>query len=113
MARSTAGSPTIFKKLKDRSAATKPTIIPRHNKDPAVITMIPQGELRRRGHADVRRSLPTPCRLPKSALPRPAGIGRAPSVAGEAEQMAAVVHEFMHRHALEDRGRALFGADEI
>jgi hypothetical protein len=27
--------------------------------------------------------------------------------------MAAVVHKFMHVHALEDVGRALFGADKI
>src|SRR5579871_3214217 len=36
-----------------------------------------------------------------------------PSVAGEAEQMAAVVHEFVHIHALYDRGCALFSPDEI
>ena len=40
IARSTAGSPTTFNKPNESRAATKPTIIPRHNKDPVVIFLI-------------------------------------------------------------------------
>ena len=34
-------------------------------------------------------------------------------MAGEAEQVTPVVHEFVHVNALDDRGGAFFGADEI
>ena len=48
MARSTAGSPTIFNMPNASSAAAKPTTMPRHNKDPVVIMMILKGD--RRAH---------------------------------------------------------------
>ena len=34
-------------------------------------------------------------------------------MAGKAEQVATVVHEFMHIHAANDRGGAFLGTDEI
>src|ERR1700730_4596920 len=94
MAPSTAGSPTTFNKPNESRAATKPTIMPRHNKDPVVIAVILNAN--RAGE----RGLLKPTHLPGFRLAvgvRTAGA----SVAREAEQVAAVVHEFMHVHALD------------
>jgi hypothetical protein len=37
----------------------------------------------------------------------------SPLVAGEAEQVAAVMHELVHIHAFENRHGALFGTDKV
>src|SRR5580658_3539023 len=90
IARSTAGSPTVFDKADDHSP---PQQRPCRHHD------YPQAKLGQRRH---RRAAPhaNSIHFPGSALPTPAGVGPPmPSVAREAEQMAAVVHEFMHVHA--------------
>src|SRR5271156_3342825 len=99
MARSTAGSPTTFNKPNESGAATKPTIMPRHNKDPVVIAIILNANLRWRARLAQANSSPG---FRPAVEVRTAGA----LVAGEAEQMAAVVHEFMHVHALDDRSGA-------
>ena len=76
MARSTAGSPAIFKK-------TKAGAVPRRCRQAS------------RAEAGVQ-----PCAKPLL-------------VAGESEQMAAVMHEFMHVHATDQGGRTFFGPNEI
>ena len=113
MARSTAGSPTTFNKPNESRAATKPTIIPRHNKDPVVIAIILNASSRRRRHETLGAAAQAKLIFPDQDSAAGVQIQRTPSVAGEAEQMAAVVHEFMHVHALDDRSRAFLRADEI
>ena len=44
--------------------------------------------------------------------PEPRGM-RSPSVAGEAEQVAAIMHELVHIHARNDRGGAFLNSDKI
>ena len=52
-----------------------------------------------------------------TSMPRTRSVltigGRLLSVTGKAEKVASVVHELVHVHAAEQRGRALLGADEI
>src|SRR5580693_5720962 len=107
MALSTAGSPIVFNMPKASRPAKKPTIIPRHNKDPVVIVIILNGKL---------AQSPAACssQLIVADQHPPVGVRTAGAlVAGEAEQMAAIVHELMHVHALDDRSRTLLRADEI
>src|SRR3984957_3319121 len=111
MALSTAGSPIVFNMPKASSPAKKPTIIPRHNKDPVVITIILNANSRRRALRSQAKASTRP-RAAAAANPL-AGVQIHRLVAGEAEEMAAVVHKFMHIHALDDRSRALLRADEI
>src|SRR5271169_1663466 len=117
-ARSTAGSPIVFNMPKASRPAKKPTIIPRHNKDPVVITIILNANSRRRRRRHrARRAQAKTCFLDmgsrRAHAARRTPEPRTSSVAGEAEQMAAVVHEFVHIHALDDRSRAFLRADEI
>src|SRR5258708_35193323 len=108
IARSIAGSPTIFRKPKDSSAATTPTSIPRMSRVPTI------------GYSSFNAT--QPCARRSAARTAGAQIFKAndgpaptdpPSMAGEAQQMAGVVHELMHIHTVEDGSRALFAADEI
>src|SRR5271166_3896747 len=116
MARSTAGSPTSLRKPKDKSAATNPTIMPRRRRDP-VMTLSLEGLLALPGPSGPRsreslQKLSVRRRASHEERPRWLN-GLSGSVAGEAEQMPSIMHEFVHIHALDDRGRALLRANKI
>src|SRR5260370_34659866 len=109
IARSTAGSPTIFKKPNDNIPATTPISIPRISRVPTMGVVL-QGTQIHAGSLGDPETTNLPL-FPKIVwIADPAGVRL---VTGETEKVTPVVHELVHIHALNNRRRAFFSPDEV